>query len=439
MPNSTQTDVLFNKGTINKLPLANRLVMGPMAAAAPAESGAPSEQTIAFFEARARGGIGLIIMGGSIATPRGNDESMIQPVLRLDTDETIPGFRTLTEAVHAYGVPIIAQLTAGFGRMGVPGPGRPLISASPKNVVIPQDQFPRGFLVPGGRVTPMPQEATRDEIMQYETEMIEAGVRSHKAGFDGVELAAHMSYFAASFLSPRTNWRTDEYGGSAENRARFLSNIVRGIREATGPDFVIGLLITANDYMPDGQGPQGYVEVAKHVEAAGLDFVALSAGVYETMQASAPVRDGALIEGGEARLFKEALSIPLMIQGLHDPLNAARAVTEGHGDYVMLARPMLADPEYANKLREKRPDQIVVCDRNNYCMRRMVFGMPVRCSVNPNMGRESRQKGESRPLKRWFQAPIEQAVLKATGSSSLMGLVGMLIRKKAKSDGGHIR
>lgn len=428
-------DELFKSAAINKLVLANRLVMGPMAAAAPAESGAPSAQTIAFFEARARGGVGLIIMGGSVATTRGNDEAMLHPVLRFDIDETIPEFRKLTDAVHAYGVPIIAQLTPGFGRMGIPGVNRPIISASPKNVVIPQEQFPRGFHVPGGRVTPMPDEATLDEIRQYEIETVAAAVRAWNAGFDGVELASHMSYFAASFLSVRTNWRTDEYGGSSENRARFLCNIVRGIRDATCPEFVIGLLITANDYMPDGQGAQGYVEVARHVEAAGLDFVALSAGVYETMGASAPVRDGGLIDGGEARLFKEALAIPVMIQGLHDPVNAARAITEGHGDFVMLARPMLADPEYANKLRAGRSGEIVVCDRNNYCMRRMVFGMPVRCSVNPRMGRESREKGESRPLKRWIQAPVEQAVLTLTGSAFLMSFVGKFMPKKPASDG----
>lgn len=434
MTDSVPTDVLFNTAALNKLALANRLVMGPMAAAAPDQSGAPSDQTIAFFEARAKGGIGLIIMGGSIASTRGNDEAMLSPVLRLDIDATVPRFRELTDAVHAHGVPIIAQLTPGFGRMGIPGPGRPLISASPKNVVIPQEQFPRGFHVPGGKVTPRPQEASREEIQQYERETINAAVRSWKAGFDGVEVAAHMSYFAASFLSPRTNWRTDEYGGSAENRARFLSNIVRGIRDATEPDFVIGLLITANDYMPDGQGPQGYVDVARHVEAAGLDFVALSAGVYETMSASAPVRDGALVEGGEARLFKDVLNVPLMIQGLHDPANAARAIAEGHGDFVMLARPLLADPEYANKLREGRASEITICDRNNYCMRRMVFGMPVRCSVNPNMGRESRLKGARRPLKRWLQAPVERVVLAATGSAWLMGLFGRIIPRKPTAD-----
>ena len=432
----SQEAVLFEDISINKLRLANRLVMGPMAAAAPAASGAPSSQTIAFFEARARGGVGLIIMGGSIATQRGNDEAMLRPLLRLDTDDTLAGFRKLTDAVHAHGVPIIAQLTPGFGRMGVPGPGRPLISASPINVVIPQDEFPRGFHVPGGRATPVPQEATIAEIRQYETETIAAGVRAQRAGFDGVELAAHMSYFAASFLSPRTNWRTDEYGGSVENRARFLSNIVRGIREATGPDFVIGLLITANDYLPDGQGPRGFAAVAKEVEAAGLDFVALSAGAYETMSASAPTQDGALIDNGDARLFKETLSVPLMVQGLHDPRNAARAVAERHGDLVMLARPMLADPDYARKLREGRGDAIVTCDRDNYCMRRMVFGMPVRCSVNPAMGRESRAKGEARPLKRWLRGPLEAVVLALTGSSAVMGLVGKLAPKKASSDNG---
>ena len=428
---STGTGALFQNLRLNGLTVANRLVMGPLAVAEPDPSGAPSAQTIAFFEARARGGVGLIIMGGSVATRRGYDESVFKPLLRLDTDETIPGFRRLTDAIHAHGVPIIAQLISGFGRMGKPAEGRKLISASPKNVVIAPGQFPRGFQVPVAQITEQPDEATIEEIRIYEAETIAAALRAQRAGFDGVEVAAHMSYFAASFLSPRTNWRADEYGGSVRNRARFLSNIVSGIRQAAGPDFIIGLLITANDYLSDGQSPEGYAAIAKEVEPAGLDFVALSTGNYETMATNVPERDGALIEGGEARLFKQSLSVPVMVQGLHDPQGAAAAVENGLGDFVMLARPLLADPDYANKLRDGEPGRITVCDRNNYCMRRIVFGMPVRCPYNPQLGRESRAAGQKRPLKRVVQRPIEDIVLALTGSPAIMGMVGKLFPQKS--------
>lgn len=422
--------VLGEPVTVGHLTIANRLVMGPMAVTAAEQDGSPSAQTIAMFEARARGGVGMIIVGGAFSTTRAFDESPFKPCLRMDIDDFEPQFRRLANAVHAFNVPIIAEIMPGFGRMGAPGPDRPNISASAGQVIIPQAQFPDGFIVPGGRSTPMAVEATIEQIEHAERDMVEAGARMQRAGWDGVEVAAHMSYFAASFLSPRSNRRTDQYGGSAENRARMLVNIVSGIRGRVGKDFVIGLRITANDYMPDGQGPGSFAEIAQLVEKAGLDYVALSTGCYETMRESAPSKDGGLIESGDAALFKKALAVPVLIQGLHDPRNAAQAIAEGHGDLVMLARSLLADPEYPRKALAGQLDTIVRCNRENECIRRMVFQMPIRCAVNPQMGREERN-GRRPPLGRILKAPIEKTILALTASPKVMGLVGKLM---AKSD-----
>jgi 2,4-dienoyl-CoA reductase (NADPH2) len=428
-------DVLSQPLKVGALTLRNRLVMGPMAATAPRQDGAPSDQTTAFFEARARGGVGMIIVGGLVATTRSYEEAPFRPLLRLDIDDHLPIFRRLADAVHAHGVPLIAEIMHGFGRMGVPGQGRPIIAASPKNVVIPKDRFPSGIIVPADRVTPVPDEATVAEIKAYESEMIEAADRARRSGWDGVEVAAHMSYFASSFLSSRTNWRTDEYGGSTWNRARILVEAVRGIRERVGRDFVVGLRITVNDYMPDGQGVAEFAAIAKLVEAEGLDYVALSTGCYETMDTSAPSVDGGMIDSGDARVFSDALSVPVLIQGLHDPANAAAAIAQGHGDAVMLARAFLADPEYARKAIAGRPVDIVRCDRDNRCMRRLVMNMPIRCSVNPAMGRESRAKGALPPLRRWYQAPIERAVLALTGSATLMKAIGAVANCNRRKTG----
>ena len=422
-------NILSTPVKIGNLTVANRMVMGPMAANAPRPDGGPSEQTIAFFEARARGGIGMIIVGGMVASERGAAEAMVKACLRPDLESLVPDFRRMNDAVHAFGVPIIAEIMPGFGVMGVPTPERPNISASERQLTIPRSQFPQGFIVPVDQVTPVAKEATIEQIQAYEAGMIECAVTTVKSGFDGVEVAAHMSYFMSSFLSDRTNRRTDQYGGSAENRARMLVNIVSGIRKRVPADFVVGLRLPANDYMPDGQGVRGFAEIAKLVEAAGLDYVALSAGCYETMSASAPAVDGELVDSGEARIFKEALSVPVLIQGIHDPVRAAKAIAEGNGDLVMLARSTLADPDFARKVCEGRPETIVKCVRDNTCMRRMVFGMPVRCDVNPAMGRESRTSGIP-PLDRIIKRPIEEIVLGATGSKTLMGLVAKVMPKK---------
>jgi len=423
-------DVLFEPLSISTLTLANRIILGPMAVLAPHPDGRPSDQTIAFLYERAKGGVGMIILGGSVATRRGYEETPFKGVVRMDDERFVPDLKRMTDAVHAYGTPFIAELMAGFGPMGKPSPSWPLIAASPRNVVIKRDQFPKGIKVPADRVTALPREATVDEIHQLEHEMADTALRCSRVGFDGVEIAAHMSYFLASFLSPRKNVRTDEYGGSVENRARILVNIVRLIRERAGASFPIGLRISANEHVDGGQGPEGYAAVAQVVEREGLDYVALSDGNYESMYRSAPETDAAAIEHGEAQVFREALSCPLILGSIHDPRRAAQAVAAGHGDAVMFARQMLADPEYANKVREGRAHEIVRCDRHNLCMRRMIMGMPVRCTVNPRMGRESRALGKRPPVQRLIKAPIEHAVLSATGSERLMSLAGKVARKQ---------
>lgn len=417
---------------VNDLTLSNRMVLGPMAVTAPDREGRVTDQTIAFFEARARGGVSMIIVGGAIGTQRGWDEAPFRPILRMDRDEFLPGLRRLGDAVHALGVPLIAEVSTAFGRMGVPRPDQPLISASPLSVVIPESRFPRGVHVPGGRTTPVPQEASLAEIQAYERETIDSSLRMQRAGWDGVELPAHMSYFLSSFLAPRTNWRSDEYGGSVQNRARMLANMVRAIRERAGPRFVIGLRIISSDQVEGGQSAEGYAAVAREVEAAGLDYVALSQGCYETMDIGLSVRDGTVIEDGDTAAFKKAVSVPLLLPGLHDPVSAARAIAQGHGDLIMLARPLLADPDYPRKVMAGRLDDIVRCERDNLCIRRLMLNMPVHCSVNPSMGRESRRPGSLGDPKRLLAAPFENAALALTGSATLMGFAGKLLRAKEK-------
>lgn len=423
------SDVLFQSLRVGSLELKNRLILGPMAVLQPQKDGRPSAQTIAFLEARARGGVGMIIVGGAIGTRRGNDEAPFHPLLRMDIEAYLPELREVAEVVKSHGVPIIAEVMTGFGRMGVARNGEDIISASPLNVVIPENRFPQGIIVPGGRTTPMPREATVAEIKALEAETIETCLRMQRAGWDGVEIPAHMSYFAASFSSPRTNWRTDEYGGTAVNRARFLVNIVSAVRQRAGNDFVVGLRITAEEHVDSGQDATGYAELAKLVEEAGLDYVALSDGCYETMDVSTPAQDGGLVESGAAKIFRETLKVPVLLQGLHDPENARSALESNYGDAVMLARPLLADPNYVNKLQQGKLEEIIRCDRQNYCIRRLAFNMPVRCSANPEMGREARA-GKSAPMSRWIPGALECIVLGITGSKTFMGLVRALMTLK---------
>ncbi|NLT27161.1 MAG: NADH:flavin oxidoreductase, partial [Microbacteriaceae bacterium] len=255
--------VLSTPWKINGLTIKNRFVLSPMAVLQPTEDGRPSDQSIAFLARRAQGGAGLLMVGGGAATARGVAEAPFQPLMRSDDDRFIPGLKRLVDAVHEYDVPVIHQIFPSFGAMGLPGEGRTTRAASPKPVHMGAPRLPNGFYIPGGRTNPTPVEITKDEIREVQEATVAAVRRCKDAGFDGIELGAHMRYLYSSFLSPRTNWRTDEYGGSAENRARILVDTIRALRAEVGDDYPIGVRMSVNDHLPDGQGPKGYAEVAQ--------------------------------------------------------------------------------------------------------------------------------------------------------------------------------
>lgn len=419
---------LFEPLAINGLTLANRLVMGPAGVHSPTSDGRPSAETYAFFDRIARGGVGLIILGGTTSTTRDWDvirRARPNTALRLDTDDCLPGLARLADTVHARGVPMFAQLNPSLGRMGLPGPD--FISASPVPVFMSEQSLACVMPVPGGMRLATPREATVAEIQHIVRETVESGLRMRRAGFDGVEVGAHMSYFLASFLSPRTNLRTDEYGGSVENRARIVVDVVRGLRAGTEAEFPIGVRLAANEHTDGGQGPEPYAEIAALLASAGADFISLTEGGYESMELSF-VGDGPLLRHGEADIFRRALSIPILLQGIHDAQSAADAIAAGRGDMIMLMRPLLADPELPLKLRAGRADEIVRCTRCNICLKRVLVKMPARCPENPSLGNQTRKPFAMR-FRRALAAPVEGAVLRITSSQRVMALAAKLAPK----------
>lgn len=423
---TTTTTVLASPFKINKLEIKNRIILGPMAVLRPTEDGRPSDQTIAFLTRRAKGGVGLIIVGGSVASERAWNESPFSPNIRFDKDEYIPDLKRLTDAVHAYGTPVFAQLFPSFGRMGVPRNGDWISSASPKPVNLGAGGLPNNLYIPGGRVTPVPKEATIHEIKALEAEVVAAARRAKVAGFDGVEIGAHMCYFYSSFLSPLANQRTDDYGGSVENRARALRDVVAAVRAEVGPGYPVGIRMSVNDHMPGGQGPEGFAEVAGYIARAGVDFISLSEGNYESLGENVASSSGNMLTHGEPQAFRKALGneIRLFLSSTPDPKQAAEAIEAGHVDASMLARQMLADPDYALKVIEGRERDIVWCDQANSCLRRLILNVPVACHKNPDMGRED--PGATR------SNPVQNAIVWATGNRTLMTVADKLARRNQK-------
>ena len=423
---TTATEVLASPFTINKLRIKNRVVLGPMAVLRPTEDGRPSEQTVAFLTRRARGGVGLVIVGGSVASERAWNESPFAPNLRFDKDEYVADLARMVDAVHTAGSPIFAQLFPSFGRMGVPRNGAQISAASPKPVDFGSGGLPDHMYVPGGRVTPPPREATVEEIKDLESDVVASARRAKAAGFDGVEIAAHMCYFYSSFLSPLANQRTDEYGGTAENRARALRDVVAAVRAEVGPDFPVGIRMSVNDHMPGGQDPHGFAEVAAHIVKAGVDFISLSEGNYESMAENVPSKSGNMLAHGEPQAFRAAVGdhVRLFLSSTPDPRQAADAIAAGHVDATMLARQMLADPDYAAKVIDGRTSEIVWCDHANSCLRRLVLNIPVACHKNPEMGREDPgAKASTR---------VQDLAVWAAGNGFLMRTADKMARARAK-------
>jgi 2,4-dienoyl-CoA reductase (NADPH2) len=417
---------LFKPLKIGPLTLANRLVMGPVFAHSATNDGRPSDETLAFFGRRAASGVGLVIVGGAIATEFGLRGVQQQGMLWFHRDDRLDDFRRLTDEVHRHGVPVFAQINMGLGTMATPGPYH--VAASPFELVIPEESLAAIMHVPGGVRMPRPAAATIEQIMEWEVETAASALRMKKAGFDGIEIGAHMSYFVASFLSPKTNLRTDEYGGSAENRARIVVNVVRRVRDSAGPDFVIGVRMSANEHSDHGQGPEAFAELARLFEAAGIDYVNLTDGTYESV-AEGLGGDGSLIRHGEAQVFRQTVSVPIMLSGIHDPDMAAKAIDADLGDLIVLVRPLIADPDFASKLRDGQLNQIVRCNRENVCLKRLMMNMPVRCPVNPSFGNEAGEPIWKR-LQRVAAAPLEAAALKLSSSKLLTQVATKLKRRQ---------
>lgn len=417
------TEVLASPWKIDGVEIKNRYVVGPMAVLQPTSDGHPSDQTIAFLTRRAKGGAGLIIVGGTVATEGGYLKAPFQPILRFDQDKFIPELARMVGAVHAEGVPIFAQIFPSFGPMGVPGDGRVTKAASPKAVRMAAPRLPEGLYIPGGRTNPTPTEITKEEILEIQRQTVAAVLRAREAGFDGVELGAHMRYLYSSFLSPRTNWREDEYGGSVENRARILADTVRAIRAEVGSDYPVGVRMSVNDHLDDGQGPEGFAEVAAVIAREGLGYIALTDGNYESMDHNVTSQSGAMIEHGEPQAFRAAVpQVPLLLSSTYKPQQGAEAIAAGYGDGIMLARQMLADPDFPNKVLEGREDEIIWCDHANSCLRRLILNVPVRCHKNPETGREAVLAGGREPLAVKMKRPVQDLLITVSGSRTLMGV-----------------
>ena len=349
---------LFEPGRIGGLTIRNRAVMSPMGTDLADIRGNATPRLIAYYTERAKGGIGLII--NEYTGVDDVDSIPTQHNLRMAQDYNVQEAEELTRSVHAYGAKIFAQLHHGGATSKSAFTGR-------------QNLSPSGVpMAPGGEV---PREMTLEDIKRVQEKFIAAAIRCKKAGYDGVELHGAHSYLIAQFFSKYYNRRTDAYGGSLENRCRFIDEIIAGIRAKLGR-YPISVRI-CGDEMTDEPGfltLEDGLEIGRHLEVQGIDCINISNG--SSWNGNANCEPFSYTPGWKkhvAKAFKEALSIPVIATNtIKDPDFAESLLEEGVSDFVALGRSQFADPEFMNKARAGKPESIRKCIGCMYCRERLL-------------------------------------------------------------------
>jgi len=369
---------LFTPIRIGRMEIPNRIVMAPMTVDYGSPDETPSERQIAYYQERARGGVGLI--GLEVCTVDGEHKYQ-QHSLGLHHDDLIEGHKKLVDAIHAEGVKVQPQLT----------------HAGPESLAPFFKQLqPMGPSVIRTETTKQAcREITLEEIEQAIENYGDAAVRAREAGYDGIELhAAHNYMLLGSFLSPLRNFRTDEYAGhSFEGRAKLLLQVLAKIRERAGEDLPITVRLSGFERVPGGREINDTQRLAPLLVNAGVDCFHVSGGVGDgniTQIITGPEYQPGYNVAAAAAL-KQVVDVPVMVVGQNwDPHHAAEIIENGEADLIAMARGLLADPQLPTKAREGRLAEITPCIVCQDCVDRMTSEMNgTGCAVNPRCGAEA--------------------------------------------------
>ena len=364
---------LFQHGYIGNCRIKNRVVMPAMTTIFGGQDNLPTEEMKLYFEERAKGGCGLIITECFGVEPKHG--VLIPCELRANPLATRE-YEDMLARVHKYGAKMFAQINHGG------------VNLSP--------DFNNGYIVGPSAVAGLsgvvPHPLTIEEIEEIKTGFISTAFLCKLAGFDGVEIHAAHGYLLSSFLSGYFNRREDQYGGSLENRARLLLEILSGMKYACGKDFPVIVRLNASEYDPTHENSfvlEEAVQVAKMLEAAGADAINVSCSNYFSNEtACEPYSYEQGWRKNDAATIKKAVNIPVLgTNTIKDPEFAEQLLAEGVSDFVCVGRPQIADPEWCNKAKEGRSDEIRRCLSCCYCLESEGIVAHARCSINPRMGK----------------------------------------------------
>jgi 2,4-dienoyl-CoA reductase-like NADH-dependent reductase (Old Yellow Enzyme family)/thioredoxin reductase len=365
---------LFVPGRIGGLDLKNRILMAPMEKNLALPTGAVTQRYIDYCEARAAGGAALLLLESMYVHPAGQNH---RHQLGIHDDELIPGYRRLIERCHRHQALVGAELQFGGRQTSslITGVQPRAPSAVPCTVLAGGD-VPRALTVP--------------EIRELVQVFAEAARRAVTAGFDVVEIHGAHGYLVGQFLSPYANHRDDEYGGDFERRLRFPLEVVRAVREAIGPGVPLLYRLSADEHIEGGLTLADSCRITPRLEAAGVDLLDISAGIYESaMWIAQPMEMTPGCLAPAAREIRRAVTIPVSVAGrITDGRVASHILESGAADFVTLGRALHADPELPQKIREGREGEICACVACLTCNDLLGKNEPVLCLVNTRTGRE---------------------------------------------------
>jgi 2,4-dienoyl-CoA reductase-like NADH-dependent reductase (Old Yellow Enzyme family)/thioredoxin reductase len=367
-------DFLWRAGRIGSAEIRNRVVMPAMGTHMASAVGEVTDHMIAHYAARARGGVGLVVSEVFCIDPRSGRSGPSNP--RADTIGHLPMLQRLVDAVHAEGAAFFVQLQhPGAQSTRANNDGNDLLSPSGVRCAVLPDA---------------PRALTVDEIAGLVAAFADGAALCRRAGADGVEIHAAHGYLIGQFLSPRTNRRTDAYGGTFDNRFRFLAEIVEAVRARCGPGFPIAVRLSVDEFLPGGVALDDGVALAMRCEALGVDAISVSSGTYESMGTivepiSAPQGDRLHL----AAAVKAKVRIPVIAVGVvREPAVAEAALAEGKADFVAIGRGHLADPDWCAKAASGRLSEIRRCIGCLTCFEEIIAGRRIACAVNPLVGNE---------------------------------------------------
>ncbi len=367
---------LFEPGLIGNVRLKNRVVKAPQHTGLANPDGSATERLLRHYRSLARGGAGLVVVEYAWVDTDASKASPCQ--LGIASVEHQPGLSLLAQTIQANGAKASIQIShAGRQRFTLEQPK----AASP----VPWEEiYALGC--------PAPKELTFDEILGIVKAFGQAAQRAEMAGFDMVEIHACHGYLISNFLSPRTNKRTDWYGGSPENRMRFVLEVVTEIKQRVSPCFPIVARLSGTDYEPDGHTIEDTIELSRRLEALGVAAIHMSGGNHhQTIHEVSPMGMTLAHNTWAAEAVKKHLTIPVVASGsITSPALAESILETGKGDFIGLGRPLWADPEWPKKAKEGRPEDIRPCIRcNDGCLARGDhIARTIWCSVNVQVCRE---------------------------------------------------